>query len=104
MSADDYAAKFALSIKNKGRKKDVGEADEDTTRIDQIGEQLGFVSREGNQGSQGGRPKSGKVQIHAWISAEVRNEIAEHALDEGFTQGKLLEKAWQVYKKKLELK
>jgi hypothetical protein len=99
MSDDNYAEKFALKIKKTTSKKgDVGESADDTTKIDRIGEQLGFISREGNQGTKGGRNKTGKVQVHAWVSVEVRNQIAAHALNEGFTQGKLLEKAWEAYK------
>lgn len=68
-------------------------------RIDQAGDELGFVPREG-QKRRGRRPSPRTGQVHAKVMPHVSDEIAAEAKRRGVQQGVIIEEAWALYKDK----
>ena len=68
-------------------------------RIDQTGDDLGFVAREGGK-RRGRRPSPRTGQVHAKVMPHVSDEIAAEARRRGVQQGVILEEAWVLYKQK----
>ena len=68
-------------------------------RVDQAGEELGFVVREGVK-RRGRRPSPRTGQIHAKVMPRVSDEIAAEARRRGVQQGVIIEEAWALYKDK----
>ena len=78
----------------KSRPKD--SSPEAIGKVDQAGEQHGFVPRDGER--RGGRKPSPRTgQVHAKTMPEVAEQIAAEALRRGVTQGILIEEAWALY-------
>lgn len=81
----------------KAREKDQSQGT--IARIDQAGDELGFVAREGAK-RRGRRPSPRTGQVHAKVMPHVSDEIAAEARRRGVQQGVILEEAWALYKEK----
>jgi|TARA_E500000318_G_scaffold85190_3_gene81081 hypothetical protein len=66
--------------------------------VDQVAEESGFVAREPVRGRRGGRPKSPRTeQIHARVLPGYGLFLADVAMEQGLTQGHILEAALKLY-------
>lgn len=81
----------------KAREKD--QSSRAIERVDQTGDELGFVAREGAK-RRGRRPSPRTGQVHAKVMPHVSDEIAAEARRRGVQQGVIIEEAWALYKEK----
>lgn len=67
-------------------------------RVESLGEELGFISREASEGTKRGRKPSPRTgQIHAKVLPDVSAALAEEARARGVQQGVILEEALALY-------
>lgn len=87
---------FSINLGNlKSRAKDSSAAALD--RVDQAGEQLGFVPRD-TPGRRGGRVPSPRTgQIHAKVLPDISDAVKLEARRRGVEQGILIEEMWALY-------
>ncbi len=87
---------YAIDIRGL-RRRPKEEAPDTASRVDEVGETLGFVEREPQK--RRGRPKSPRTgQVHARVLPGYSEEIAAEARRRGVQQGVLIEEAWLLYK------
>jgi 5-carboxymethyl-2-hydroxymuconate isomerase len=87
---------FSIDIGSlKKRRKDI--STEAQSRVDDAGEQHGFVDRE-PRGKRGRKPSPRTGQVHAKVMPHIADEIAEEARRRGVQQGVVIEEAWALYR------
>ena len=95
--SQDEPSTFAINIGAlRSRAKDSSRAA--IERVDQAGEQHGFVPREPT-GKRGRKPSPRTGQVHAKVMPHIAEEIGEEARRRGVQQGVVIEEAWAFYRR-----
>jgi ribosome-binding protein aMBF1 (putative translation factor) len=71
---------------------------EEVRRADEVGEARGFLDRTPRK-KPGRKPSPRTHQLHPKVFPEVGEAIAQEAEKLGITQGQLIEKMWETYRK-----
>ncbi len=66
--------------------------------LDRVGEAAGFEERPARRRRRNGKSPM-KSQVHAWVRPDTRREIQDEAEYHDTTQGMIITKAWEHYKK-----
>lgn len=80
----------------KARRKDT--TVEEVRRVDEVGEARGFLDRTPRK-KPGRKPSPRTYQLHPKVFPDVGEAIASEAEQLGITQGQLVEKMWEEYRK-----